>query len=178
MGRGEKPVLIEQHKLVGFRSKRGEAGLAEHPGAINVTVFGGHALDLALGVGKDRKGSADHRPAFVAWNMRKRLAPRRSQRDSGKAALCIDMAGTPIEPEEARSVPDRMPGCQAFCCLAASFKSGAFTGGIATRPVPVSGRAAAAFSFSMIFAMTAWPARSNTARFSIKYFCDSRSLAT
>ena len=47
--------------------------------------------------------------------------------------------------------------------------------GIATRPGPVSGSAAAALSFSMILAITAWPARSNTARFSITNFCDSQA---
>jgi hypothetical protein len=40
-----------------------------------------------------------------------------------------------------------------------------------------SGSAAAAFSFSMILAITACPARSNTARFSITNFCDLRNDA-
>src|SRR4051812_46152666 len=62
--------------------------------------------------------------------------------------------------------------------FAASFcKSGALMVGMATRPGPVSGRAAAALSFSRILAITAWPARSNIARFSITNFCDSRSFA-
>ena len=39
---------------------------------------------------------------------------------------------------------------------------------------PVRGNAAAAFSFSMIFASTAWPARSKIARFSITNCCDLR----
>ena len=55
--------------------------------------------------------------------------------------------------------------------LAASFcRSGAFAVAIATRPGPVSESAAAAFSLLRIFAITASPARSNTARFSITNF--------
>ena len=47
-----------------------------------------------------------------------------------------------------------------------------------TRGLVVTLSASAASAFSMIFAMIAWPARSNTPRFTWRYFSDSRSLVT
>jgi hypothetical protein len=62
----------------------------------------------------------------------------------------------------------------AFCVAASCCRSGALMVGMATRPGTATLSAAAALSFSMILAITAWPARSNTARFSITNVCDLR----
>src|SRR3979490_1631332 len=61
----------------------------------------------------------------------------------------------------------RVAFCHVFCLAASFCRSGALIVGIATRPGPVSGSAAAALSFSMILAITAWPAAPNPAAVSI-----------
>src|SRR4249919_2594766 len=98
---------------------------------------------------------------------------------AGEATLCIDMTVAPSgtigshsrHPERplaasAQSMPSEQDAGQkgdktghafVFCFSASFCRSGALIVGIATRPGPVCDSAAAAFSFSMIFAITAWP---------------------
>jgi hypothetical protein len=89
-GRGEQFCLVEQHQLVGFRPEQRHAGLAEDAAAIDAAVFLGHLLDLAARVGKDAEGAADHRPAFVAGNVRQRLALHAAGRRAGLGHRAVD----------------------------------------------------------------------------------------
>ena len=178
MGRGEQFALVEQHEFIGFGPEHADAGLAEHPAAIDQAVFRRHPLDLALGVGEYRQRPADHRPALVAGNVRQQIALWRGE---GRSREKPHFASTwQLLRRFGRTISHLGPrprcrGRYAFRFAASICKSGAFTVGIATRPGPVRGSAAAAFSFSMILAITAWPARSNIARFSITNCCDWRS---
>ena len=81
MGGGELLGLVEQHQLVGVGPEQHEAGFAEDMAAIDQPVFGRLPFDVSLRIGEGVERLADDGPAFVARNMRERVAFRRREGD-------------------------------------------------------------------------------------------------
>src|SRR5215469_2368210 len=75
--RGEQPLRVQQHQLVGVGTKQGNVGLAKGMAADDKPMTLHHPLDESLRIRKYLEGIADDRPAIVAWDVAERFAGRR-----------------------------------------------------------------------------------------------------